>query len=134
MLISPVTSLSRYARVSKLYIRVMLTNAIAAYYDDLAELEWLSKFAEESFSSEDLQKLQLISGAGVQKETASKTRDPNPALFNPQVSVRGRRGVSGLVDHHAIGPLDWLSSLRTRCLRSLLIQTAVRRSPRGGGM
>ncbi|BAT78352.1 GATA transcription factor [Vigna angularis] len=59
-------------------------------YDDLAELEWLSKFAEESFSSEDLQKLQLISGAGVQKETASETRDPNPALFNPQVSVRGK--------------------------------------------
>ncbi|KAK7352893.1 hypothetical protein VNO80_18324 [Phaseolus coccineus] len=59
-------------------------------YDDLAELEWLSKFAEESFSSEDLQKLQLISGAGVQKDATSETRDPNPALFNPQVSVRGK--------------------------------------------
>ncbi|CAJ1973904.1 unnamed protein product [Sphenostylis stenocarpa] len=60
-------------------------------YDDLAELEWLSKFAEESFSSEDLQKLQLISGAGVQNDAASsETPDPNPALFNPQVSVRGK--------------------------------------------
>jgi len=53
-------------------------------------LEWLSKFAEESFSSEDLQKLQLISGAGVQKDATSETREPNPGLFNPQVSVPGK--------------------------------------------
>jgi len=46
-----------------------------------------------------------------------------------------RRGVSGVVGPHAIGPLDWSSSLRTTpCLRSLLIQTPVRRWPRGGGM
>ncbi|KAK7410388.1 hypothetical protein VNO78_01129 [Psophocarpus tetragonolobus] len=60
-------------------------------YDDLVELEWVSKFAEESFSTEDMQKLQLISGAGVQNDAAaSETRDPNPVLFNPQVSVRGK--------------------------------------------
>ncbi|KAG5018803.1 hypothetical protein AAZX31_06G082600 [Glycine max] len=60
-------------------------------YDDLAELEWLSKFAEESFSSEDLQKLQLISGVRAQNDAASsETRDPNPVMFNPQVSVRGK--------------------------------------------
>ncbi|TKY74542.1 GATA transcription factor 9 [Spatholobus suberectus] len=59
-------------------------------YDDLAELEWLSKFAEESFSSEDMQKLQLISGVRVQNDAASsQTRDPNP-VFNPQVSVPGK--------------------------------------------
>ncbi|KAG5034387.1 hypothetical protein AAZX31_04G082300 [Glycine max] len=60
-------------------------------YDDLAELEWLSKFADESFSSEDLQKLQLITGVRAQNDAASsETRDPNPVMFNPQVSVRGK--------------------------------------------
>ncbi|KAJ1409824.1 Zinc finger, GATA-type [Sesbania bispinosa] len=56
-------------------------------YDELAELEWLSKFAEESFSSEDLQKLQLISGMKAQNDAVSETREPNPVIFNPQVSV-----------------------------------------------
>ncbi|KAF7817112.1 GATA transcription factor 12-like [Senna tora] len=31
-------------------------------YDEMAELEWLSNVVEESFSNEDLQKLELISG------------------------------------------------------------------------
>ncbi|KAK7311766.1 hypothetical protein RJT34_10105 [Clitoria ternatea] len=55
-------------------------------YDDLAELEWLSKFAEESFSSEDLQKLHLISGMKAPNDAVSETREQNP-VFNPQVSV-----------------------------------------------
>ncbi|OMO86662.1 Zinc finger, GATA-type [Corchorus olitorius] len=43
-------------------------------YDDLAELEWLSNFVEESFSSEDLQKLQLISGVKTRPDESSETR------------------------------------------------------------
>ncbi|URD99205.1 GATA transcription factor [Musa troglodytarum] len=39
-------------------------------YEELAELEWLSNFVEESFSSEDLHKLHLISGLN---STASST-------------------------------------------------------------
>ncbi|KAH6783818.1 GATA transcription factor 12 [Perilla frutescens var. hirtella] len=38
------------------------SNELCVPYDDLAELEWLSTFVDESFSSEDLQKLQLIQG------------------------------------------------------------------------
>lgn len=59
-------------------------------YDDLAELEWLSNFVEESFSSEDLQKLQLISGIKAQTDEASETsREPNrnSPIFNPEMSV-----------------------------------------------
>ncbi|CAL5205234.1 unnamed protein product [Lathyrus oleraceus] len=57
-------------------------------YDDLAELEWLSKFDEESFSSEDLQKLELISGMKASNDAASKTHDEsNSILHPPQVSV-----------------------------------------------
>ncbi|PON67830.1 GATA transcription factor [Parasponia andersonii] len=63
-------------------------------YDDLAELEWLSNFVEESFSSEDLQKLHLISGIkarGPDESSDTTTRtQPNRAaapIFNPDVSV-----------------------------------------------
>ncbi|KAJ6830388.1 uncharacterized protein M6B38_354125 [Iris pallida] len=44
-------------------------------HEELAELEWLSNFVEESFTSEeDLQKLQLISG--VQSTSSEATRVP----------------------------------------------------------
>ncbi|KAE9603785.1 hypothetical protein Lal_00001768 [Lupinus albus] len=49
-------------------------------YDDLAELEWLSNFEEESFSNEELQKLQLISGikAATSNDAASQNCEPQP--------------------------------------------------------
>ncbi|PSR91777.1 GATA transcription factor [Actinidia chinensis var. chinensis] len=65
-------------------------------YDDLAELEWLSNFVEESFSSEDLQKLQLISGRTSRGDEGSETRGSDPdsvcnnPVFRPEVSVPGK--------------------------------------------
>ncbi|GAB2275771.1 hypothetical protein Dimus_010522 [Dionaea muscipula] len=44
-------------------------------YDDLAELEWLSNFVDESFSSEDLQKIPLFSGVKAPPDEGSETRD-----------------------------------------------------------
>ncbi|KAL0372143.1 UNVERIFIED_CONTAM: GATA transcription factor 9 [Sesamum calycinum] len=64
-------------------------------YDDLAELEWLSNFVEESFSSEDLQKLQLIQGMKARTDEASanyqyqfqpETTHPGP-LLPPETPV-----------------------------------------------
>ncbi|XP_022132107.1 GATA transcription factor 12 [Momordica charantia] len=49
-------------------------------YDDLAELEWLSNFVEESFSSEDMQKLELISGVKVKSDETFQIRQPSPAV------------------------------------------------------
>ncbi|GMI81423.1 GATA transcription factor 12 [Hibiscus trionum] len=46
--------------------------------DDLAELEWLSNFVEESFSSDDLQKQQLISGMNIRPDESSETRGFQP--------------------------------------------------------
>ncbi|GMG99079.1 hypothetical protein Nepgr_000919 [Nepenthes gracilis] len=46
--------------------------------DDLAELEWLSNFVEESFSSKDLQKLHLVSGIKTRPDEGSETRDFQP--------------------------------------------------------
>ncbi|XP_078168179.1 GATA transcription factor 9 [Carex rostrata] len=51
--------------------------------DELAELEWLSNFAEESFSSEDLQKLQIISPSGVKSNTLST----NPVIKTETIST-----------------------------------------------
>ncbi|CAL0319249.1 unnamed protein product [Lupinus luteus] len=63
-------------------------------YDDLADLEWLSKFEEESLSNEDLQKMQFISGIKASNDDASKNHElqpqpnnPTSPVFNPQVSV-----------------------------------------------
>ncbi|KVH90339.1 GATA transcription factor 12-like [Cynara cardunculus var. scolymus] len=69
-------------------------------YDDLAEFEWLSNFVEESFSNEDLQKLQLISGLKARSENGTKNRqfqirpainrtDYNP-VFNINMMVPGK--------------------------------------------
>ncbi|KAJ0986412.1 hypothetical protein J5N97_004768 [Dioscorea zingiberensis] len=64
-------------------------------YDELAELEWLSNFVEESFSSEDLEKLHLISGTKVassEAQTKAETNHstPDPGLFLPESPVPGK--------------------------------------------
>ncbi|KAK4401187.1 GATA transcription factor 9 [Sesamum angolense] len=71
-------------------------------YDDLAELEWLSNFVEESFSSEDLQKLQLIQGMKARTDEASanyqyqfqpETTHPGP-LLPPETPVPAKAAAS----------------------------------------
>ncbi|KAF7830110.1 GATA transcription factor 12-like [Senna tora] len=67
--------------------------------DDVAELEWLSNFVEESFSSDDLQKLQLISGTKARNDEASQAhgfqnepnRNNNNIFFTPEVSKSATR-------------------------------------------
>ncbi|XP_071690728.1 GATA transcription factor 12-like [Rutidosis leptorrhynchoides] len=68
-------------------------------YDDMThELEWLSNFVEESFSTEDMEKLQLISGIHARPDNGSETnqfhRDPdnrgNNPIFNKDMMVPGK--------------------------------------------
>ncbi|OWM82829.1 GATA transcription factor 12-like [Punica granatum] len=59
------------------------SNELCVPYDDLAELEWLSNIVEESFSSEDLQKLQLISGIKARPDEGSETTAPE---FQPELA------------------------------------------------
>ncbi|KAL4302518.1 hypothetical protein GQ457_10G017830 [Hibiscus cannabinus] len=73
---------------------VQFAGDLCVPYDDLAELEWLSNFAEESFSSEDLQKLQLISGIKTRPELCNEIdnamdsgdTDNNP-IFHPDMTA-----------------------------------------------
>ncbi|XP_073135256.1 GATA transcription factor 9-like [Henckelia pumila] len=55
-------------------------------YDDLAELEWLSNFTEESFSSEDLQKLHLIQGLKARNNEASPESTHHQYRFQPDAT------------------------------------------------
>ncbi|GMI88509.1 GATA transcription factor 12 [Hibiscus trionum] len=86
-------------------------------YDDLAELEWLSNFAEESFSTEDLQKLQLISGMKARPNVSSDdTRgfqpeprnqiDNNP-VFHPDMTAPAKARSK----RSRAAPCNWSSRL-----------------------
>ncbi|OVA08555.1 zinc finger protein [Macleaya cordata] len=82
-------------------------------YDDLAELEWLSNIVEESFSTEDLQKLQLISGMQARTNGDSQTRQFQPennrnnATFRPEMSVPGKARSK----RNRAAPCNWSSRL-----------------------
>ncbi|GAB4850261.1 hypothetical protein Ancab_029557 [Ancistrocladus abbreviatus] len=95
-----------------------LSGELCVPYDDLAELEWLSNFVEESFSTENLHKLQLISGPSCtncpdQTEAhrfhhhlhPDSTRS-NP-IFKPETSVPGKAR-SKL---SRVAPSDWSTRL-----------------------
>ncbi|CAN1161882.1 GATA transcription factor 12 [Linum perenne] len=76
---------------------VHFSNDLCVPYDDLAELEWLSNIVEESFSSEDLQKMQLISGIKARPDESSGVttaaaavgggNNSNNPIFTADVSV-----------------------------------------------
>ncbi|KAI7727853.1 hypothetical protein M8C21_031341 [Ambrosia artemisiifolia] len=90
-------------------------------YDDLAELEWLSGITEESFSSDDLHNLQLISAVNkapvndtsssgntpvFQQKTAGCNRITSPVFINDVLvpgKVRSKRSRAA--------PCDWSSRL-----------------------
>lgn len=69
-------------------------------YDDLAELEWLSSFVEESFSSDDMQNLQFI-------PTSVTTSYKNSPIFNADISVPGKARSK----RSRAAPCDWSSRL-----------------------
>ncbi|WOL14632.1 GATA transcription factor 12 [Canna indica] len=70
-----------------------LSGDLCGPHEELAELEWLSNFVEESFSSEDLHKPHLLSGCKPAASTAfvaakSELSVPaQPSLFLPEATV-----------------------------------------------
>ncbi|XP_076928233.1 GATA transcription factor 9-like [Bidens hawaiensis] len=85
-------------------------------YDDMAELEWLSNFVEESFSSEDMEKIQLLSGVKSQPVNVStKTHQfhhdidnqSNQTMFNTDVTVPGKARTK----RSRAAPRNWTSRL-----------------------
>ncbi|XP_009410893.2 GATA transcription factor 12-like isoform X2 [Musa acuminata AAA Group] len=69
-------------------------------YEELAELEWLSNFVEESFSSEDLHKLHPISGVS-STTTGSSSTTTAAAAARTEVSAHTQVAAGGRVNHVA---------------------------------
>ncbi|CAL9774866.1 unnamed protein product [Musa acuminata subsp. burmannicoides] len=69
-------------------------------YEELAELEWLSNFVEESFSSEDLHKLHPISGVS-STTTGSSSTTTAAAATRAEVSAHTQVAAGGRVNHVA---------------------------------
>lgn len=66
-------------------------------YDELAELEWLSNFVEESFSGDDLHRLLLISGAAAKSSSPASScgrselsTEPAAVTLPPEAHVPGK--------------------------------------------
>ncbi|XP_071721034.1 GATA transcription factor 12-like [Rutidosis leptorrhynchoides] len=85
-------------------------------YDDMAhELEWLSNFEEESFSTEDMEKLQLISGVKARPDSGSETKkfyhepnnQANNSIFNKEMMVPGKARTK----RSRAAPCKWTSRL-----------------------
>ncbi|XP_072968473.1 GATA transcription factor 9 [Typha angustifolia] len=88
--------------VCRSFADTTLSDDLHEPYDELKELEWLSNFVEESFSSDNLQKLHLISGfkstAATTISSCSESRDnlsasaagAKPELFRPEAPVPGK--------------------------------------------
>ncbi|WOL17072.1 GATA transcription factor 9-like isoform X1 [Canna indica] len=90
-------------------------------YDEIAELEWLSNFVEESFSSEDLHKLHLINGVSSSSSSSSTVapkgaevsaaaaacRVDQVASFRPEAPVPGKARSK----RSRAAPCNWSSRL-----------------------
>ncbi|XP_077209997.1 GATA transcription factor 9-like [Tasmannia lanceolata] len=90
-----------------------LSGDLSVPYEDLAELEWLSNFVEESFSSDDLQKLHLISGMKPRIDSVTENKEfsgnngRNNPIFRPEISVPGKARSK----RSRAAPCDWSSRL-----------------------
>ncbi|KAM7255829.1 hypothetical protein ACFE04_011570 [Oxalis oulophora] len=66
---------------------VNFSSDICLPYDVLPELEWLSNFVEESFSSNDLQKLHQLSEVKVRPDEPPEAQDFKPDLDNKNANI-----------------------------------------------
>uniref|UniRef100_A0A7C9D0X1 GATA transcription factor n=1 Tax=Opuntia streptacantha TaxID=393608 RepID=A0A7C9D0X1_OPUST len=78
------------------------SSSLSLPYDEMAELEWLSNFVDESsFSTDPFHKFQLIPDSGIHP---GPNPDPNP---NPQTSVPGKARSK----RSRVAPCDWSTRL-----------------------
>ncbi|KAH6832466.1 hypothetical protein C2S53_019784 [Perilla frutescens var. hirtella] len=89
-------------------------NELCVPYDDLAELEWLSNFVEESFSTDDLHFIPTTNAAAAAAKTISTDTSSSaittyspPPVFPSDVSVPGKARSK----RSRAPPCDWSSRL-----------------------
>ncbi|KAL9232108.1 hypothetical protein vseg_007251 [Gypsophila vaccaria] len=82
------------------------SNDLCVPCDELEELEWLSNFVEESFSTEELHKFNLIPTQPNPTQYPIQPHNPNPAQQNPSTvpgKARSKRS--------RVPPCDWSTRL-----------------------
>ncbi|KAG6398070.1 hypothetical protein SASPL_139521 [Salvia splendens] len=85
-------------------------NELCVPYDDLAELEWLSNFVEESFSTDDHRFIPAAAAKSASPGTSSSAiagHFPPPSVFPSDVSVPGKARSK----RSRAPPCDWSSRL-----------------------
>ncbi|KAK1312494.1 GATA transcription factor 9 [Acorus calamus] len=99
-----------------------MSGELCVPFEELAELEWLSNFVEESFSTEDLQKLHLISGITSSSGTAASPHPPPPISPTEIPSVPGKsrtkRSRSSAAAHSSWSSSSRLSTTKTSAASS----------------
>ncbi|KAI3512238.1 hypothetical protein L1887_19548 [Cichorium endivia] len=112
---TPIDSYSSREVGRRSFPDTQFSHELCVPYDDMAELEWLSNFVEESFSTEDMAKLQLISGVKTEPSDTSETHQfqqetynqaINP-IFNSDMTVPGKARTK----RSRGAPCNWTSRL-----------------------
>ncbi|THG01879.1 GATA transcription factor 9-like [Camellia sinensis] len=105
--------------VRRSFTDAQFSGELCVPYDDVAELEWLSNFVDDSFSTDNLQNLQQISTTAKPPTDTSSSETPrdfrpktstnrhNPPIFTPDVSVPGKPRSK----RSRAAPCDWSSRL-----------------------
>ncbi|CAA0838383.1 GATA transcription factor 9 [Striga hermonthica] len=107
-------------------------------YDDVAELEWLSNFVEDSFSSEeDLHKLHLIQGTKARPENQTRANhkhkfQPEPARPEIPIPAKARSKRSRAASGNWASHLLWAESEATGSTDQLGPQKGTGPGPAGG--
>nr|GEX57761.1 GATA transcription factor 12-like [Tanacetum cinerariifolium] len=97
------------------FVDTQLSNLFVPY-DDLAEFEWLSNSVEESFSNEDMQKFQLLSGIKARSKYASDSQQfqtmaisrTNKPIFNIDMTVP----IKARTKRSRASSCNWASQIR----------------------
>ncbi|KAJ0964807.1 hypothetical protein J5N97_025945 [Dioscorea zingiberensis] len=108
-----------------------LSGDLCEPYEGLADLEWLSNFVEESFSSEDMEKLQLISGIKTSSAASSSEAHGDVSAAAPQPRFLPETPVPGKArsKRSRAAPCDWSSRLLVLSSPSSSESTAAAEAP-----
>ncbi|KAL3650796.1 hypothetical protein CASFOL_007199 [Castilleja foliolosa] len=91
------------------------TSELCVPYDEVLELEWLSTFVDESFPSEDLQKLHLIQGMKARTNEPSETHQyqfqPETTHLGPLIPTEMSVPAKARSKRSRSAPENWTSRL-----------------------
>ncbi|XP_023538437.1 GATA transcription factor 12-like [Cucurbita pepo subsp. pepo] len=97
---------------------VRFSDDIFIPYNELVELEWLASFEEEPFSSEDMQKLELITGVKVKPDEPPQSQHPTTAPSAVSAASHGRNAAAAIFKPDIVAVPAKARSKRSRIIPS----------------